>query len=156
MKLKLLATATLMASIISISAQADVDFRHAIEGTPLDFNLAKKGSDTHAFQQFKIDGKNPYNGDKAIIEKGHTLYLTACSGCHGHEGEGKLGPGLADDYATYPAILTDKGLFEVLYGGAKGMMGPQNVNLTTDEMLQIMSWIRDIYKGNPKKAKWLK
>ncbi|MDP3333296.1 MAG: cytochrome c(L), periplasmic, partial [Methylococcaceae bacterium] len=41
-------------------------------------------------------------------------------------------------------------------GGANGMMGPQYVNLNTDEMLLIMSWIRDIYNGDPKKAKWLK
>jgi cytochrome c-L len=54
--------------------------------------------------------------------------LTACSGCHGHEAEGKLGPGLADDYWTYPAAATDQGLFEVLFGGANGMMGPQYVN----------------------------
>ncbi len=88
------------------------------------------------------------------VKKGHDLFMTACSGCHGHEAEGKLGPGLADDYWTYPANATDKGLFELLFGGANGMMGPQYVNLNTDEMLLIMAWIRDIYKGDPKKAKW--
>ncbi|MDD2762146.1 MAG: cytochrome c(L), periplasmic, partial [Methylomonas sp.] len=67
-----------------------------------------------------------------------------------------LGPGLADDYWTYPRGLTDQGLFEILFGGANGMMGPQYVNFSTDDMLHIMSFLRSIYKGDPKKAEWLK
>ncbi|MFH0352492.1 MAG: cytochrome c(L), periplasmic, partial [Chromatiales bacterium] len=83
------------------------------------------------------------------------LYLSACSGCHGHNAEGKLGPGLADDYWTYPKNATDKGLFETLYDGAQGMMGPQRGNLSIDEMLLIMSWMRSVYQGDPEKAEWL-
>ena len=93
-------------------------------------SFAKKGGNEAVFNQFKETGKNPYNGDKEAIQKGHDLFMTACSGCHGHEAEGKLGPGLADDYWTYPANATDQGLFEVLFGGANGMMGPQYVNLS--------------------------
>ncbi|MGZ4970638.1 MAG: cytochrome c(L), periplasmic [Methylobacter sp.] len=142
--------------LISSAALAETTFRNAITGAPLDMSVAKSGGNEAVFNQFKETGKNPYNGNKEAIEKGHNLYLTACSGCHGHEAEGKLGPGLADDYWTYPAAATDQGLFEILFGGASGMMGPQYVNLSTDDMLLIMSWIRDIYTGNPKKAKWLK
>lgn len=139
----------------SMNSMAELTFRNAITGDPLDFSFAKKGGDTEAFKKFKETGNNPYNGDKDAVKKGHDLYMTACSGCHGHEAEGKLGPGLADDYWTYPANATDKGLFELLFGGANGMMGPQYVNLTTDEMLLIMAHIRDIYKGDPKKVKWV-
>ncbi|MCK9395155.1 MAG: cytochrome c(L), periplasmic [Methylobacter sp.] len=142
--------------LISSAALAETTFRNAITGAPLDMSVAKSGGNEAVFNQFKETGKNPYNGNKEVIQKGHDLYLTACSGCHGHEAEGKLGPGLADDYWTYPSAATDQGLFEILFGGASGMMGPQYVNLSTDEMLMIMSWIRDIYTGNPKKAKWLK
>jgi cytochrome c-L len=35
-------------------------------------------------------------------------------------------------------------------------MGPQYVNFSNDDLLHIMSFIRDIYTGDPKKAKWLK
>lgn len=153
---KLLAVSALALVMASTATLADIDLRNAITGMPLDMSFAKKGGNTDAFKEFLQTGKNPYNGNKEVIEKGHTLYMTACSGCHGHEAEGKLGPGLADDYWTYPANATDKGLFELLFGGANGMMGPQYVNLNTDEMLQIMSWLRDIYNGDPKKAKWLK
>ncbi|MGR9014578.1 MAG: cytochrome c(L), periplasmic [Gammaproteobacteria bacterium] len=153
---KLLAASAAGLVLISSAALAEITFRNAITGTPLDMSVAKSGGNETVFNQFKETGKNPYNGNKEVIQKGHDLYLTACSGCHGHEAEGKLGPGLADDYWTYPSATTDQGLFEILFGGANGMMGPQYVNLSTDEMLMIMSWIRDIYTGNPKKAKWLK
>lgn len=137
-------------------ASAEITFRHAVTGETLTFEYGKAGGDTDAFKKFKETGKNPYNTDQAMIEKGHSLYLSACSGCHGHEAEGKLGPGLADDYWTYPRGATDVGLFEILWGGAQGMMGPQSTNLNSDEMLQIMAWLRSIYKGDPSKAEWLK
>jgi cytochrome c-L len=143
-------------ALASTGAQADITLHHAITGEVLDMSVAKPGGNTEIFKQFMQTGKNPYNGNKEAVEKGKSLYMTGCSGCHGHEAEGKLGPGLADDYWTYPANATDKGLFELLFGGANGMMGPQYVNFSTDEMLHIMAFIRDIYNGDPKKAKWLK
>lgn len=137
-------------------AQADITLRHALTGETLDMSFAKKGGNTEQFKQFMQTGKNPYNGNDEAIKKGESLYMTGCSGCHGHEAEGKLGPGLADDYWTYPRNATDQGLFELLFGGANGMMGPQYVNFSTDDMLHIMAFIRHIYKGDPKKADWLK
>ncbi len=158
MKLKTLLNAVLLGITVSAvsSAQADITLRHAINGEALDLSFAKKGGNTDKFKQFMQTGKNPYNGDEEAVKKGESLYMTGCSGCHGHEAEGKLGPGLADDYWTYPRGLTDQGLFEILFGGANGMMGPQYVNFSTDDMLHIMAFIRSIYKGDPKKAEWLK
>ncbi|GAB4261964.1 MAG: hypothetical protein Kow0065_12580 [Methylomicrobium sp.] len=152
----LMAAASAVAALAATTVQADITLRHAITGEQLDLSFAKKGGDTEAFKQFMQTGKNPYNGNAEVVEKGKSLFMTGCSGCHGHEAEGKLGPGLADDYWTYPSGLNDKGLFEILFGGANGMMGPQYVNFSTDEMLQIMAFLRSIYKGDPKKAEWLK
>ncbi|MBU2569953.1 MAG: cytochrome c(L), periplasmic [Gammaproteobacteria bacterium] len=143
-------------ALISTAAHAEITLRNAITGEQLDMSFAKKGGDTEAFKQFMQDGKNPYNGNEEVIAEGKSLYMTGCSGCHGHEAEGKLGPALADDYWTYPSGETDKGLFEILFGGAQGMMGPQYVNFNTDEMLKIMAFIRSIYTGDTSKAKWLK
>ncbi|CCE25109.1 MULTISPECIES: cytochrome c(L), periplasmic [Methylotuvimicrobium] len=143
-------------ALISTAAHAEITLRNAITGEQLDMSFAKKGGDTEAFKQFMQDGKNPYNGNEEVIAEGESLYMTGCSGCHGHEAEGKLGPALADDYWTYPSGETDKGLFEILFGGAQGMMGPQYVNFNTDEMLKIMAFIRSIYTGDTSKAKWLK
>ncbi|WP_305908863.1 cytochrome c(L), periplasmic [Methylomarinum sp. Ch1-1] len=153
---KLWIAGAIVATSMAANVQAEITPRHALTGEVLDLSYAKKGGNTEAFKQFLKTGKNPYNGDEEAVKQGHDLYLTGCSGCHGHEAEGKLGPGLGDDYWTYPRGLTDQGLFEILFGGANGMMGPQYVNFNTDEMLHIMAWIRSIYNGDPKKAKWLK
>jgi cytochrome c-L len=150
------ALAGIGAALTVSTASAEITFRHAVTGEALSFEYGKPGGDTEAFKKFKETGKNAYNTDKVMIDKGHSLYLSACSGCHGHEAEGKLGPGLADDYWTYPRGATDVGLFEILWGGAQGMMGPQSTNLNADEMLQIMAWLRSVYKGDPSKAEWLK
>ena len=98
---------------------------------------------------------NPYNEDASCLKKGEQLFLSACSGCHGHLAEGKIGPGLNDAYWTYPKNATDEGLFETIYGGAQASMGPQYRNLTLDEMLKVMAWIRHLYKEAPEKATWL-
>ncbi|MGH8593170.1 MAG: cytochrome c(L), periplasmic [Gammaproteobacteria bacterium] len=141
-------------SAVGAPSYAGQEFRHTITGELLDLSLAK-GVDTEAVKQFKETGNNPYNGNAEATKKGGDLYLSACSGCHGHSAEGKLGPGLADDYWTYPKNATDKGLLETLFEGAQGMMGPQRANLTIDEMLLIMSWMRSVYQGDPEKAEWL-
>lgn len=127
-------------------ALAELEFRGTISGELLDFSGLEE-VETPAVKEFKNTGVNPYNGDEEVIRAGGVLYSTACSGCHGHVAEGKLGPALADDYWTYPKNETDKGLFETIFGGAQGMMGPQRGLLTQDEILQIMSWLRNLHEG---------
>ncbi len=126
-------------------------FYNLVTGDPLDFTNLKE-SETPAVKSFKQTGHNPYNKDAAAIKSGESLYATACSGCHGHHAEGKLGPGLADDYWTYPANATDAGMFSAIFDGLQGQMGPQRGLITQDQMLQIMAWLRSIYKGSPAKA----
>jgi cytochrome c-L len=150
----MLGAAAILGGAIMLQAQAETTFRHAITGEALDLSKSKAGGDTPAFKQFKETGKNPYNVLPEALKKGESLYLSGCSGCHGHNAEGKLGPGLADDYWTYPKNATDQGLFETIFGGANGMMGPQYNNMNSDEMLLVMAYLRSIYKGDPAKAKW--
>lgn len=141
---------------IVVDAGPDIEFRGTISGDVLDLNDNGVTVETPAVKQFRKTGINPYNNVKAKIDNGYTIYSTACSGCHGHLAEGKLGPALHDDYWTYPNNMRDKGFFETIYGGAAGMMGPQKGRISQDEILQIMSWVRSIYDGDPKKAKWKK
>jgi len=150
---KLILVSALLAATVSVFAD-DLIFRGTISGEMLDFKGLNE-TETDAVKKFKQTGVNPYNGNAEVIKQGESLFSTACSGCHGHLAEGKLGPALSDDYWTYPKNATDKGLFETIFGGAEGMMGPQRGRLTQDEMLQIMSWVRSIYQGDPDKAKWL-
>ena len=132
------------------------DFRHTITGEDLKVPETAKpeGRDTEAVKKFLESGVNLYTEVKACLPKGEEVYLTSCSGCHGHVAEGKVGPGLNDAYWTYPKNKTDKGLFETIYGGAQGMMGPHN-DLQLDEMLKLIAWIRHLYTGDIQEADWL-
>lgn len=152
---RLIAALALAAATAGPAAAQAPRFYNLIEGTPLDFSGLKE-SESDAVVTFKKNGRNPYNTDTAAIAKGESLFATACSGCHGHHAEGKLGPGLADDYWTYPANNTDPGLFSSVFGGLSGQMGPQKGRMTQDEILLVMAWVRSVYKGDPVKAAWNK
>lgn len=140
----------------SHAAAQGVTLRNTITGEVLDLSFAKPAPETPAVKEFLATGKNLYRWDKDAIERGGLHYLTSCSGCHGHEAEGKVGPALRDDYWTYPKNgKTDQGLFETIFGGAQAMMGPQYKQLTLDEMLQVVAWIRAVYVGSVENADWM-
>ncbi|RJE88220.1 cytochrome c(L), periplasmic [Paracoccus onubensis] len=131
-------------------------FFNTVDGSPLNFDDAmEEGRDTEAVKEFLETGVNIYNENEEVMKEAEDIYNTMCSGCHGHYGEGKIGPGLNDDYWTYPQNETDVGLFSTLYGGATGQMGPMWGSLTLDEMLLAMAWVRHLYTGEPDTAGWL-
>jgi cytochrome c-L len=158
MNRKILIKAALAMSVcvaVPMLAYALEPFRNTVTGDVLDINTApKEGRDTEGVKRFLETGVDPYIGIEACLLKGEQSYLSSCSGCHGHVGEGKVGPGLNDNYWTYEKNKTDKGLFETIFGGARSMMGPHN-DLPIDETLQIMAWIRHIYTGPAEEAEWL-
>lgn len=140
------------AATVAVSAET---FRNVVDGQELDLSRAKTGDDAEAVEKFEQTGKNPLNDEEAAIEKGKDEFLVACAGCHGHHAKGKLGPSLIDDYWTYPANATDKGLFSTIYGGARAQMGPHYMSMTKTQMLETMAFVRSIYEGKASKAEWL-
>jgi cytochrome c-L len=143
--------AVVMFPIVALAL--DEPFRNTITGEHLDLSIAPK-VDTPAVKQFLETGRNPYNDVAECLPRGEYLFLSSCSGCHGHLAEGKVGPGLNDNYWTYPKNKTDKGMFETIYGGAQGMMGPHS-DKSINELLLIMAWIRHLYTGPVEGTKWL-
>ncbi|SNB65529.1 cytochrome cL apoprotein [Arboricoccus pini] len=131
-------------------------FQNAVTGEPLDWSMAnEEGRDTPAVKEFFKTGHNPYTTiPKNCLTNFENVFLTSCSGCHGHLGEGKIGPGLNDNYWTYPAGKTDVGLFSIIYGGAQAQMGPHS-DLELDQILQVMAWVRHLYKDGVADATWL-
>jgi cytochrome c-L len=127
-----------------------IEFRGTLSGDVLDLTPMEGETFTPEAKHFMATGENPYRGNEEEVKKGYTIFSTACSGCHGHLAEGKLGPALADDYWTYPKNETDKGIFETIYGGAAGMMGPQQGRMTVDEILHVIAWIRHQAEENLK------
>ncbi|MDP8568222.1 cytochrome c(L), periplasmic [Methylophilus aquaticus] len=127
-----------------------LEFRGTLSGDVLEMVPMEDEVVTPEAKHFLATGENPYQGNQEAVNKGYTIFSTACSGCHGHLAEGKLGPALADDYWTYPKNETDKGIFETIYGGAAGMMGPQQGRLTVDEILHVIAWVRHQAEENAK------
>jgi cytochrome c-L len=147
LSLKVRVAMLVCASVMAVGiAKAELDFRGTISGDPLDFTGLDE-VETPTVKHFKETGENKYTGDKEVAKAGFVIFSTACAGCHGHLAEGKLGPALSDDYWTYPKNETDKGLFETIYGGANGMMGPQRGLLTQDEILRVISFLRSFKDG---------
>nr|BAA23274.1 cytochrome CL [Hyphomicrobium methylovorum] len=148
-----LALCALVASGPSIGQET---FRNTVTGDVLDIdaNAPAEGRDTPAVKKFLETGVNPYTEVPGCLPKGEEVYLESCSGCHGHVGEGKVGPGLADAYWTYPKNKTDKGIFETIFGGANGMMGPHS-DIELDNMLKLIAWIRHIQVEDVSDADWL-
>lgn len=150
------ATAAVCIFTASVALAQAIEFQNTITGEDLHVmeKSNPKGRDTPGVKKFLATGVNPYIEKTECLPKGEEIYLESCSGCHGHIGEGKVGPGLNDSYWTYPKNKTDKGLFETIFGGANGMMGPHN-DLEIDEILHLMAWIRHIYKDDVNDADWL-
>jgi cytochrome c-L len=137
-------------------ANAQQTFQNTVTGETLDVpgTAPEEGRDTPAVKKFLETGEDAYVEVPGCLPKGEEVYLESCSGCHGHIGEGKVGPGLNDAYWTYPKNETNKGIFETIFGGANGMMGPHN-DLALDDTLKLIAWIRHIQKDDAKDAQWL-
>lgn len=133
-----------------------LDLHTTVEGNPIDLNTSlPTGRNTPGVKAFLATGRDPYIDDPSCLKLGQSLFLTSCSGCHGHVGEGKIGPGLNDDYWTYPKNQSDQGIFETMFGGARAMMGPHSQELTLDQFLQVIAWVRHLYKDKVDDAQWL-
>jgi mono/diheme cytochrome c family protein len=113
--------------------------------------------------------KNPYKTTQTnIVNQGHELFQSySCSGCHGGTGGGGMCPpvngevwfyGLEDDtlfrLVTLGSVGMDKAGFSHL--GGPGLQMPPFGDLikTDDELWKILTWIRSVYKGDPKKKFW--
>ncbi|GAJ29249.1 cytochrome c(L), periplasmic [Acidomonas methanolica] len=143
----------LMAADVPPTTQS---FINTVTGDKLDLDTSlPDGRQTPAVKEFLQTGRDPYEEVPSCFPNGKSLFLTACSGCHGGEMEGKVGPSLSDDYWTYPVNTTDVGLFSTIFGGANGMMGPHNQDLTLDQILRVMAWIRHHFSGPASHATWL-
>ncbi len=96
--------------------------------------------------EFHVTGENPYRGDEAAIADGQRLYDRWCQACHLRDGAGRIGPPLNDDEYRYERVATDKGEFEVIYGGAAGAMQAFGVRMPQDDILKIMAYVETLKK----------
>lgn len=79
-----------------------------------------------------------------LMSEGQDLYEHNCSGCHGHDGEGNVGPQLAgnDFVSRNGAIIT-----QILEGNEDHGMPPFDGRLTAEQIAAIATYVRNSW-GN--------
>jgi cytochrome c-L len=126
-------------------AEPGIEFRHALDNSPLAITPRPDETVTDAVKQFLATGKNPYNGDGAAVEDGRKIYQQQCQICHLPDGSGRLGPSIVDDPVINPRAGTDVGDFEILYGGARGAMQSfARRGMSLDDMLKVIAYTRSL------------
>jgi cytochrome c-L len=131
---------------LAAAAQGPPAFTSPIDNGPLEIKLLPGEKITDAVQKFYATGQNPYNGDAQALADGKDTYMTYCQACHMPDGSGRIGPSLIGDTHHYPRFTTDKGMFEIIYGGATGAMQPFGNRLTQDQILRTMAYVRSLKK----------
>jgi cytochrome c-L len=142
----LLGSAVAFLFVAFASAAGTPPFSSPLDDSPLEIKLLPGEKITEGVQKFYDTGEDPYKGDPAALAEGKNLYQTYCQACHMPDGSGRIGPSLIGDSHHYPRFTTDKGMFEIVYGGATGAMQPFGKRLTQDQILHVMAYVRSLKK----------
>lgn len=144
---RVLLCAAVATAFAALAGAADVpQFTSPIDDGPLEVKPLPDEKITDAVQKFYATGEDPYKGDAQAVAEGKELYDTYCQACHMPDGSGRIGPSLIGDTHHYPRFTTDKGMFEIVYGGATGAMQPFGKRLTQDQILRVMAYVRSLKK----------
>jgi cytochrome c-L len=144
----LLAALAVNAMAISYVTAGDVaDFKNPLDNSPMTFELQAGEAETPAVKKFKETGDDDYRGNADAIADGKKLYVSNCIICHGADATGKMGPTLVGKDVVYKQVLTDPGMFSIIYGGASGAMQSfHRRGMKQDEMLRIIAYVRTLDK----------
>jgi len=140
---------SLLASVIIICGARAADapsFTSPVDDSPLELKLLPEEKLTEGVQNFYRTGENPYKSDPQALAQGKDIYQTICQVCHMPNGGGRVGPSLIGDTHRYSRFTTDKGMFEIVYGGATGAMQAFGKRLTQDQILCVTAYVRSLKK----------
>lgn len=137
----------MVAMSLAPPAMADIEFRHALDNSPLDLAPIKGEEFTAAVEAFRKDGVNPYDGEADAIAAGKALYDEHCQACHKPDGTGGMGPSLVDEVFINKRANTDVGVFEIVHSGSSGAMRSFSIRgVTQDQILKMIAYIHTLKK----------
>jgi cytochrome c-L len=120
-------------------------FTHVLDDSPLDVLTPRPDEEfTEEVNEFHVTGDNPYSGDAEAIAEGQRHYNRWCQACHLADGSGRIGPPLNRATVRHARAATDKGMFEIIYGGAAGAMQPFGKRMDQDDILRIMAFMETL------------
>jgi len=86
--------------------------------------------------------KNPVEGNASSIENGGRIFLSRCTGCHGRDGRGFVGPDLTGLWANG---ATDAQLFQIVQRGVPGTeMPPFDIRSQDIEIWETLAYLKSI------------
>jgi cytochrome c-L len=139
--------ATLFSLALAGAALAEVEFRNALDDSPIDAKPIEGEVFTDAVKKFHETGVNPYNGNADIISATKEIFEEKCAACHNSDGTGRIGPSLIDDDYANKRANTDVGIFEIIHSGASGAMRSfADRGMTQDEMLRLIAYVHSLKK----------
>jgi cytochrome c-L len=128
-------------------ALAEVQFRNALDDSPIDTKPIKGEVFTDAVIKFRETGVNPYVGNAEVITATKEIYEEKCAACHMADGTGRIGPSLIDDDYANKRANTDVGKFEIIHSGASGAMRSfADRGMTQDQMLRLIAYVHSLKK----------
>ncbi len=112
----------------------------------------------HAYSEanpiFEVDEATlaGYVGNASMIEAGAAHYAAQCATCHGNEGQGLIGPNLADAYWIHGG--SNVAVFTIISEGvvAQGMPPWQGV-FTPEERAELVAFVHSLQGTDPPNAK---
>jgi cytochrome c oxidase cbb3-type subunit 2 len=118
-------------------------------------SVKKKAPRVVAETAVRTHEKNPFAGDAKAVALGKKLYAENCGFCHGANGEGGIGPSLADDvFFGVQGDLPDDDYFEVINNGIEpgmveeGRVAKDNMpafkSLGRDQIWALVAYIRSL------------
>jgi cytochrome c-L len=92
-------------------------------------------------------GVNDDRADADAIVECRNLYTSDCIVCHGAEGTGEMGPTIVGKDVVEKQVLTDAGMFAIIYRQVSGAMQSfHRRGMKQDEILRIIAYVRTLDK----------
>jgi|GEM_PF-5383472 len=82
-------------------------------------------------------GTNPFKPDPATMKAGKALYREHCSGCHGSDLSGSIGPDIRD------IGIEDADLFTLIYGGIADSGMPGFSRLGSKRIWKVVTFVNN-------------